>query len=303
MGDVAEKLVLSSLPNDKLLELLKEINVIPLKFRNKLNLSENISFGNEIEVNSLPLDTAVLVTELFNDVHELEDKDRYVVHQEETADAEVVTPILTNSANNWSTFYDMYDMLYDTGATIGHNTSSHIHIGTHAINTPEKLSLLLKTLVVFEPIIFKFGYGVGDKPRNFLQYRSSDYCVFSVMSSPKRYRAFIEELEHFNYKSQGVMYGHFREFLRQDLLFRPGFNFNNFDFSKLQYGIALDSPNKDDHFEIRCFNGTLNPAVAQNNINLITHIVQAVIDGKIDKKYVESEYVKYKKKRLIEFFN
>ena len=39
----------------------------------------------------------------------------------------------------------MYRVLYATGATIAGNTSSHIHIGSNLINTPEKLSLLLKT--------------------------------------------------------------------------------------------------------------------------------------------------------------
>ena len=115
---------------------------MPLTFRRKLNIPNNISFGNEIEIDGIPLDKAVLVTELFNDVAALYDEDRYVVHQEETAEAEIVTPVLTNEVWHWATFEEMYRVLYDTGATIGQNTSSHIHIGSNLINTPEKLSLL-----------------------------------------------------------------------------------------------------------------------------------------------------------------
>lgn len=287
-------ILLTSLSEEELVEFLHKVNNTPFYFRRKLSLSTDASFGNEIEFNSIPLNKAVLLTEFFNDVCGLDNK--YVVHQEETAGAEVVTPILMNSESNWRVFRDMYSMLYETGATIAGNTSSHIHVGTHKINTPAKLSLLLKTLVVFEPIIFKFGYGFNNRPRALLRYRDENHCIFSPMMSPKRIRVFIEKLDKYNYGSPSTMTGYFKDFLRQDLLFRPVFNFNNFDFYKLQYGIDLDTP-CDDHIEIRCFNGTLNPVIAQNNINLCASIVEAVAKGKIDEDYVNFEYEKYKKKR------
>jgi predicted NAD-dependent protein-ADP-ribosyltransferase YbiA (DUF1768 family) len=211
------------------------------------------------------------------------------VHQEQTAESEIVTPILTDEVWNWSNFYDMYDMLYDTGATISDNTASHLHIGTHKINTPEKLSLLLKTLVVFEPIIFKFGYGYSDEPRHFLRHKS-DMSVFSPMMSPKRVSTFTDVLDKYNYNSPGVMLASFKDFLAQELRFRPVFTFNDFDFNKLQYNIACDTPSAHDHMEIRCFNGTLDPEIAQNNINLITKIIVAVIEDKIDKDYDSKKY-------------
>jgi hypothetical protein len=187
-------------------------------------------------------------------------------------------------------------VLYDTGATIGQNTSSHIHIGSNLINTPEKLSLLLKTLVVFEPIIFKFGYGYLDKPRDFLTSRA-EHSIFSPMMTPKRVSLFTDELDHYNHGAQGVMRAKFLDFVKPDLRFRPVFNFKDFDFSKIHYGIEMDEPNTSDHFEVRCFNGTLRPEIAQNNINLITSIVAAVLNGKIDENYIKKEYDRYKKKR------
>lgn len=294
--DKSSNFILCNMSKDELLKLFKRINKEPLRFRSKLNLPDYVSFGNEIEINSIPLDKSVLLVELFNDVKELYDEDRYVVHQEQTTDSEVVTPILTDEVWNWSNFYDMYDMLYDTGATISDNTASHLHIGTHRINTPEKLSLLLKTLVVFEPIIFKFGYGYSDEPRHFLRHKT-DMSVFSPMMSPKRVSTFTDVLDKYNYNSPGVMLASFKDFLAQELRFRPVFTFNDFDFNKLQYNIAGDNPSAHDHIEIRCFNGTLDPEIAQNNINLITRIIVAVIEGKIDKDYVLAEYAKYKKKR------
>ena len=291
-----QNIILSSLSKNELEQLFFRINEMPLTFRRKLNIPSSISFGNEIEINGLSLDRAVLVIESFNDASSLYDNDRYVAHQEETADAEIVTPILTNEVWHWDTFKKMYRTLYETGATIGHNTSSHLHIGSHLINTPEKLSLFLKTLVVFEPIIFKFGYGYLDEPRSYLTSRL-EHSIFSPMMTPRRVSTFTDELDHYNHKAQGIMKSRFLDFLAADLSFRPVFNFKDFDFSKLHHGIEIAQPSHHDHFEVRCFNGTLKPEIAQNNINLITSIVDAVIEGRIDREYIEKEYKSYKMKR------
>ena len=61
-SDKSKNIILCQMSDTELLELFKKINSTPLRFRRKLNLSSSISFGNEIEINSLPLDTAVLVT-------------------------------------------------------------------------------------------------------------------------------------------------------------------------------------------------------------------------------------------------
>ena len=68
---------------------------MPLTFRRKLNIPNNISFGNEIEINGIPLDKAVLVTELFNDVAALYDEDR--IESELVYDKEVIIDSLAPS--------------------------------------------------------------------------------------------------------------------------------------------------------------------------------------------------------------
>ena len=289
--------ILSSLNKDELLSLFREINNMSLRYRDFLNLPDYVTFGNEIEVNNIPLHISLFLVELFNDVAQLEGKDRYAIHQEETASTEVVTSILTNTTTNWENFHEIYLRLYDTGATIGGNTSSHVHIGAHPINTPEKLSLLLKTLVVFEPIIFKFGYGNYSNPRLYLR-ANENRVIFSPMMTPQRVCRFTDTLDRFDYNNFDKMRKAFDEFIAPELKFRPVFNFKDFNFDKFQYGDAeVGLPSEDDHFEVRCFNGTLFPAISQNNINLITKILVAVVEGNIDKEYILEEYKKYKKKR------
>ena len=297
MIDINRKntIILQDLSNNELTQLFHNINVTPLTFRTTLNIPDNITFGNEIEVNDISEERASFFTSLFNDIYNLQGNDIYKVHPEETADAEIVTPRLTNKAIHWTNFKEMYETLSDTGATIGYNTASHVHIGTNLIDTPQKLSLLLKTLVVFEPIIFKFGYGEVNEPRGFLQARLKR-SIFSPMMSPSRVKNFTNALDHYKYNDQNLMTQEFYYFISPELTFRPVFNFKDFDFFKLHDGKATE-PNNSDHIEVRCFNGTLNPEISQNNINLMTSIVDAVINGTIDEKYINTEYAKYKKKR------
>jgi len=289
-------IILSSLSQKKLEQLLIEINNTPLYFRNSLNLPSYISFGNEIEVNGISVQSAEIVVGMFNDVHDLQGNNEWVAKEDETVDAEITAPILNDESDKWDLFYEMYEVLNGTRAQIAGNTSCHVHYGTHMINTPHKLSLLLKTLVVFEPIIYKFGYGEDDRPRDSICYRP-ERVNFSMMSTPKQVDRFVSILDNFNYKNPGLMRTFFRNFVAEGLCYRPGFNFRNFDFSKLEYGISFDEPSIDDHLEIRCNNGTLKAEIAQNDINLVAHIIRAVNESMIDEEYVEKEYEKYRRKR------
>lgn len=289
-------IVLTSLNKDELISFFYKINQMPLTFRKRLNLSPDISFGNEIEFNDLVLSEAKSLVNDFNNKNGLENKKTYKFHVEKTAEGEIVTPIHTDTERDWELFKGIYVELQNTGATIAGNTASHIHIGTHMIDTPEKLSLLLKTLVVFEPIIFKFGYGYDEEPREYLR-AVPNRCAFSIMMTPKRVKNFIEALDKYNYNSPGEMNRYFKDFLATELGYRPVFNFNGFDFNKLQYRLGTDEPSEYDHMEIRCFNGTLNEEIAQNNINLISHIFMAVVENKLDVNYINDEYSKYAKKK------
>ena len=71
----------------------------------------------------------------------------------------------------------------------------------------------------FEPIIFKFGYGYLDKPRDFLTSRI-EHSIFSPMMTPKRVSLFTDELDHYNHGAQGVMRAKFLDFVKPDLRFR-----------------------------------------------------------------------------------
>jgi hypothetical protein len=261
-------------------------------YRKTLNLPELYTFGNEIEFNCFFQGRLPYFVGKFNDKHALYEDERYETRNEVTASGEIVTPILTDKYYNWFVLNDMYKELVNTGATIGENTANHLHFGMHMINTPKELSLLIKTLVVFEPIIFKFGYGYDNHPRSFIEALQGqvNYCM---MMSPKRTRKFIEALDCFDKSKDREMMHEFYDFGTGKDMFRAVFNFNTFDFKKFFDKEPNEKPSRYDHIEVRCFNGTLDARIVQNNINLITNIIRAVHDGEIDEEYVEQEYQKF----------
>ena len=290
--DTSKCTILTGLSKSDLDAFIERARSEEFAFRKRLNFPSLYTFGNEVEINCFFTDYVKDFLKTFNDRHYLYEDDRYEKRHEPTASAEIVTPILTNEQYNWAIFKDLYDSLKYDGATVSDNTASHIHVGTHMINTPHELALLLKTLVVFEPIIFRFGYGLGDKPRTFIEaeYGQSNHAM---ISSPRKMSRFVSALEHFDKSKKDELSDEFKSFSTIGYRYRTAFNFNQFDFRKLFFDVHRDTPSTYDNLEIRCFNGTLWPEIVQNNINLIIGIIRAVHEGKIDEDYVQKHYQFY----------
>ena len=275
--------------------LIEKVAKQDFPYRKTLNLPEIYTFGNEIEFNCFFEDRLPYFVKNFNYKHALYEDERYETRNEVTASGEIVTPILTDKYYNWFVLEDMYKQLVKTGATIGENTASHLHFGMHMINTPKELALLIKTLVVFEPIIFKFGYGYDNHPRSFIEALQGQ-INYSMMMSPKKTKKFIMALEQFDEDNANEMMSEFYDFGTGRDMYRAVFNFNTFDFSKFFNKKPNEQPSMYDHIEVRCFNGTLDARIVQNNINLMASLIRAVHEGKIDEEYIEKEYQEYIKK-------
>lgn len=290
-----DRSVSSIVPNvskETIRSIIEKVEEQDFPYRKTLNLPELYTFGNEIEFNCIFESRLPCLVRRFNDKHALYDEDKYETRNEETAGGEIATPVLTDKYYNWYLLEDMYKELLFSGATIGENTSSHLHFGTHMINTPKELALLLKTLVVFEPIIFKFGYGYDNHPRGFIE-AAYGQINYSKMMSPRKVKRFVKVLEKFDVDNPNLMMKEFYNFGTGKDRYRAVFNFNTFDFKKFFDKEVVETPTRYDHMEIRCFNGTLDPRIVQNNINLMGNILRCVHEGKIDEEYIEVEYKKY----------
>ena len=139
-------MILKDLKKEELSSLLTNISNMPLNYRNKLNIREDILFGNEIEVNNLDEEKAGMIVDILNNRYLYDSYDYFYNPEENTCDAEIATPPLNNTEFNWKLLNKAYDMIASNGAKISNNTSSHIHISSNLINTTDKLTTLLKII-------------------------------------------------------------------------------------------------------------------------------------------------------------
>ena len=95
---------LCELNKNDLLSLLLTINKEPLKYRNKLNIKNNIYFGNEIEIDNIDSNKGLDIVDYINNRYLPGENHQFYVSNENTCDCEIVTPPLNNTEYNWRLF-------------------------------------------------------------------------------------------------------------------------------------------------------------------------------------------------------
>ena len=275
---------LTELNNNELNTLLLNINKSPLKYRNKLNIKENIYFGNEIEINNIDKYEGYEIIDRINDLYVYDTPNQFYITDENTCDCEIDTPPLNNLEYNWKLLKKVYEMITMHGGRISYNTSSHIHISSDLINTKQKLITFLKIVFTFEDIIFKFGYGYHNEPRSFIT--ASHKPVYASLLMPENINRYIKALEDNNLELGNHLL-HLKTSNRLNHI-----NFKYFNIDHILYNIE-----KNDHIEFRSFNGTLYHEIIQNNINLVANIIESISDNKIDIVLLDKLYrIEFNKK-------
>lgn len=247
--------------NKKDLEyLLSLINTYKLLLREKINIDETESFGLEIECENARWDKISRRMEreweLTDDISLLEG-------------AEIKSPILTDTKENWITLKRVCSML-SKYSMIGLNSGGHVHVGIQALgNDKESLINFLKLWSVYEPIIYRFSYGefLGPRPglketAKSVQVDFANLCYFCEEENVSE-RELIHYLCDDKYKAV---------------------NFKHYDTLRT--------------IEFRCPNATLNPVIWQNNVNLFVKMMNyakrkdfnnSLLDEKRHKLFIENK--------------
>ncbi len=268
---------LAELSSNELTTLLLNINKKPLKYRNILNIKENILFGNEIELDNIDKYEGYEIIDRINDLYIYDSSEQFYIPEENTCDCEIATPPLNNIEYNWKLLQKVYQMITMHGGRINYNTSSHIHISSDLINTKQKLITFLKIIFTFEDIIFKFGYGYYNAPRSFIT--ASHKPVYASILIPEHISRYINALDD-NNLDLGAHLIHLKTSNRLNYV-----NFKYYNIDKI-----LFNNEKNDHIEFRNFNGTLYPEIVQNNINLVANIIETIDDNSIDYNLLDKLY-------------
>ncbi len=234
--------IFSNINGSDLLELFNLLDDYYIEYRDSLNFSKDITFGLELEFEN------VKYRKLLDKFNAL--KSEWIMKHDPSLDdgAEINSPILTDEKIYWDQLKKICLFVQKNGH-VGLNSGGHVHIGAHILEN-EKLYFLnfVKLWSVYENVIFRFCYG------EFLTERVNMYKYAAPVSNDfwNAYNILKNNLDNIK-----------KRFLYED---RRAVNLDNFLFD---CGYFLKNT-----IEFRCPNGTLDPVIWQNNVNLFVKLLK-----------------------------
>lgn len=166
---------------------------------------------------------------------------------------ELVSPVLKDSPETWSTIETICEVAKRHGATVNSKTGAHVHIGMDPLDTArQRWKRFFKTINGFEECIYRFSGGDLGRIR-------SNYSTYATPFSGRSGNAATSRFSMNDMRDV------------QALASRASNN-NRY------YGINLtniSSSSKPNTVEFRYFNGSLNPSQIQANVKLANGIVMA----------------------------
>lgn len=243
--------ILSRLSASDIHEFFNLINRYNLVLRDSIGVDLNETFGAEIECENANFEK--ISRKVLKNWGLYDDSSLL-------CGAELKSPKLRDTKENWLELKKMCNMLYKY-SEIGINCGGHVHVGIQALkNSNKSLINFMKLWSIYEHIIFRFSYGEFLGPRPVFKGHSKsvrdvflEMCYYDSIGALSERELFMM-LKHDKYQAV---------------------NFRHYDTLKT--------------IEFRCPNGTLNPVIWQNNINLFVKMLLCsnslmFSDGKLNEK-------------------
>lgn len=242
---------LSNLTKNELIEFLELLDQYKLEYRPRLSLSERDTFGLEIECEYI---SNPIVT---YDLAQLNLHDTWKVVRDSSLriGMEAVSPVLCDGQNTWEDVYKICHFLDGESHSV-EQAAAHVHVGAHILRNEESFMNFLRLWSTYENIVFRFGYGETSNNRSsitkYAKESSVDYWkkAYSIERFKLSYNEIIELLKGSRYISV---------------------NFNNVSRNTNEF-------KNGNTIEFRCANGTLNPIIWQNLVNLYIRMLHKAND-------------------------
>ena len=263
---------LLELNNSDRLNILFQLKKYYLELRNKLGIDENITFGLEMEFENAQRKTIerklgrVFATGEWKVV---DDRSLY-------NGGEINSPKLIDSEQSWIDLSTVCDIV-DKNAYVLGNTSAHVHIGMHILgNNPRYWGNFVKLWMAYENVIFRFLYGEYISPRNGILENARPISL-DLINNLDRINDRVDKVTaHYMFKLLDAG----ENFIERR---KRAINLTNVSsIEPYKYNSIGDMRT----IEFRSPNGTFNPIIWQNNVNLLVHLFMYAKSDKFDEEKI-----------------
>ncbi len=259
---------LSKLNGPDLQTLIILIDEYYLQLRSCLGFEEAITFGLELEAEN------AMKEKIDKQLYKNLPQSGWITKHDGSLHngVEINSPILRDKETTWKNLYTVCSIV-ESHAAIDNNSGGHIHIGAQILgNNKEAWLNFLKLWAVYENIIFRFTYG------NFLTARPS-LLKYAKPIAQTLWQD-LQELKKDNSSLERII-------IKISHEKRQAVNFNN--ILDEHYDKLCDICDKNT-IEFRCPNGSLNPVIWQNNVNLFVKLLTYSKSTSFNDDLVEQRY-------------
>jgi len=255
-------------------ELLLAVEKSYIKYRLKLGLPYNLTFGVELEYEGI-----------FKFI-----SDGYIKRKLYTWDSkrdgslffggEITSPVMCDKEMYWKELKMVCTNLRKRGAVMNKNAGGHIHIGSNILGKDiEAWRSFIKVYILYEPILFRFLYGDKLNGRKGIK-------KYATPNSSNLYR----KLDRLNRAS------YYQDFLSvaQSLDRYAALNLSN---------VSFFDPTQTDYkntIEFRAPNASDDHIICQNNINALAKFLVSSSDNVFDEEFLNYKLSKYEENRYNE---
>ena len=265
------------------METIEESNLIgyltklPFEYREKLDINQGLKFGTEIEFMSESKKGIDKVFKLMNRAHmqnnkyyRLSGSSRLVIPNFDKRIYEIKTPILENNKEDFHDLKYICDGLTNLELLPSNQKGIHVHVDLSSLEDNSRfLEDLLKVFCIYEHIIFRFSYG------------EEEDCNINCTAYSREISCML-----YNFIRNTDFFDDFRNILpklRELLKCKTyALNFHQKDISC-----------KNETVEFRMFNGTLNPTILQNDINLCLNLINTITSNLLDRDLIDYKFNEY----------
>lgn len=262
-------MMLSKLSQTDLQELLILLENYYLTLRKSLNIDNSLTFGFEIEYkyNQKEINN--------NDINKLlrsfdSKKRQWRGHMDASIHygGEISSPILKDRTVYWKELEYVCSLLKSV-SIVDDDCGGHIHIGAQILGTKKENWLnFIYLCAVYENIIYRFGYG------EFLTERSR----IKKYAPPLSKQLLIGYSKYKNKDCE--FYNLINHFITK--------RYSAINFSYIEKNGLFEEENT---IEFRTPNGTLEPIIWQNNLNLFSHLLMYSKDNNFDRDIIKKRYM------------